>query len=153
MKFQDHSRDVEYIDAVLQNSTYDSFRTVDVIRINSGKVLEISVLAPDRPVTMDDCEGITRILQAHEDFMKKYGEETILSVASPGLERNLKTEHELSIYTGHEVRVVHKQEKRTEKTVGILTKGKKGSFSLKTDEGELDLDSDSVKSIRLTAGF
>ena len=71
---------------------------VDLVKESQRWFLRIFLYSYTKPVTLDDCEKITRSLDTFLDELIpfKYN----LEVSSPGLDRKLKSEKEYSIFAG-----------------------------------------------------
>lgn len=74
---------------------------IDFEKENHRWFLRIFLFAPDRGVTLDDCENVTRSLNDFLDELipcKYY-----LEVSSPGLERKLKSDREFVLFRGKNI--------------------------------------------------
>lgn len=74
---------------------------IDFEKENHRWFLRIFLFSPDRGVTLDDCENVTRSLNEFLDELipcKYY-----LEVSSPGLERKFKSDKEYVIFRGKNI--------------------------------------------------
>lgn len=84
---------------------------VDLKLENSGqtKVIELTIHKPLGRVSLDDCELVSRELDAVLSADKEFGlAEFLLQVQSPGIDRKLKTQREFDTFKGEQVEVKYK---------------------------------------------
>lgn len=85
---------------------------VDIRFIQAGRSrsLEIAICKPGGRVGLDDCEVASRAIETilEHDAAALLAGSYALEVVSPGIERELKTERELAIFTGQPVLVLAK---------------------------------------------
>ncbi|MBK9142351.1 MAG: ribosome maturation factor RimP [Candidatus Melainabacteria bacterium] len=79
---------------------------------NQGKrrILEITLHRPKGRVSLDDCEAVSRELEARLDELAEAGEPLIegaysLQVQSPGIDRKLVSDRDIAIFKGERVEV------------------------------------------------
>lgn len=79
---------------------------------NQGKrrILEITLHRPKGRVSLDDCEAVSRELEARLDELAEAGEPLIegaysLQVQSPGIDRKLVSDRDIAIFKGERVKV------------------------------------------------
>ena len=79
---------------------------IDFARENDKDILKIFIYSKTKPVTLDDCEKISRSIDEFLDELIdcKYS----LEVSSPGLTRKLKSEKEYLIFVGKIVLITTK---------------------------------------------
>ena len=70
-----------------------------------GSLLRVYVDAPERPVTIDDCERASREISALLDVNDPVAGRYTLEVSSPGLDRPLFTPAQFERFVGEEVKV------------------------------------------------
>jgi ribosome maturation factor RimP len=70
-----------------------------------GSLLRVYVDAPDRPVTIDDCERASREISALLDVNDPVAGRYTLEVSSPGLDRPLFTPVQFERFVGEEVKI------------------------------------------------
>lgn len=104
-------------------------RIVEVKFGQQGKkrTLEVTIYRPDAPVSHDDCEQVSRLLDAAIEELEAKGEPILdglfmLEVQSPGIDRAIKTEREYRIFSGHKVQIESKEkiEDLGHNVVGVL---------------------------------
>ena len=71
---------------------------IDFVRENNKDILKIFIYSKTKPVTLDDCEKISRSLDEFLDELIEF--KYSLEVSSPGLTRKLKSEKEYLIFVG-----------------------------------------------------
>lgn len=71
---------------------------IDFARENDKDILKIFIYSKTKPVTLDDCEKISRSLDEFLDELIDF--KYSLEVSSPGLTRKLKSEKEYLIFIG-----------------------------------------------------
>ncbi len=71
---------------------------IDFVRENNKDILKIFIYSNTKPVTLDDCEKISRSLDEFLDELIEF--KYSLEVSSPGLTRKLKSEKEYLIFVG-----------------------------------------------------
>lgn len=71
---------------------------IDFVRENNKDILKIFIYSKTKPVTLDDCERISRSLDEFLDELIDF--KYSLEVSSPGLTRKLKSEKEYLIFIG-----------------------------------------------------
>lgn len=76
---------------------------IDFCKESNRWFLRIFIYSPDKPVTLDDCENISRSLSDFLDELipVKY----YLEVSSPGLDRKIKSDKEFIIFKGQPVSI------------------------------------------------
>lgn len=71
---------------------------IDFVRENNKDILKIFIYSNTKPVTLDDCEKISRSLDEFLDELIDF--KYSLEVSSPGITRKLKSEKEYLIFVG-----------------------------------------------------
>ena len=100
---------------------------VDFAKENHRWFLRIYLYSPQKDVTLDDCEKVTRSLSDFLDELipVKY----YLEVSSPGLERKFKSEKEFVIFKGRNVSIKEKMKKFLKAKFWSMTRLKVLNFS------------------------
>ena len=149
MVFSTNDNDEKLIESLIKVKFLD-YEVVSVKKLNRGALIEVSLYHKTRLINLEDCEKVTVFLMSSPDFADKFGQEPSLSVTSPGLEKKLTSERELTIFQGLAVRVVFLNEKnKTERIIGILDKNESEVLVIKQDENIKTIPKDSIKKIRL----
>jgi ribosome maturation factor RimP len=106
----------------------------------SGRLVRIYLdnPAPDRAVSVADCEAVSRrmgdVLDAHETVGGRY----MLEVSSPGLNRPLRKASHFEAVIGGRVRVrMHDPVDGKRSVVGLLVDVDDGQLSVKEDSGDV----------------
>ena len=91
-------------------------RIVEVKFGQQGKkrTLEVTIYRPDGPVSHDDCEQVSRLMDAAIEELEAKGEPLLdglfmLEVQSPGIDRMIKSDREFRIFAGHKVQIESKE--------------------------------------------
>lgn len=79
---------------------------IDFVRENDKDILKIFIYSKTKPVTLDDCEKISRSIDEFLDELIDF--KYSLEVSSPGLTRKLKSEKEYLIFVGKIVLITTK---------------------------------------------
>ncbi len=76
---------------------------------NATSMVSVVVMTPGRDISIDEIETISRNIS--RAFTERYGDDALpaFEVASPGLDRVLKTPRELELFMGRLVRVTTKE--------------------------------------------
>jgi ribosome maturation factor RimP len=144
--------DVSFLEEIL--FAFRDFRIADVRRSNRGKVLDITVHNPDKPVTGDDCDRISEVLSNSAEFYDHFGAEIAISVASPGVERKLSTRRELEVFAGREIKVHYETEKGPCEMIGTLLSGSAEGHLNVSAEGQIhNLPLEQVRAVKLYYDF
>jgi len=85
---------------------------------NVPDMVSVVVMTPGRDISIDEIETISRGIS--HTFIELYGDDELpaFEVASPGLDRVLKTPYELGLFVGRHVRVTTKE--TSEPVIGTL---------------------------------
>ena len=74
---------------------------VDLAKENHRWVLRILIYSPDKAVTLDDCENISRSMSDFLDELIPF--KFNLEISSPGIERKIKSDREYLIFKGKDI--------------------------------------------------
>lgn len=89
-------------------------------------------------VQFEDCEAVSRAVEAVLDERDPIAEKYILCVSSPGLDRPLKTARDFERCLGQEIDVkLYKPFDGIKEYTGTLTAYTPGSITIETDENEI----------------
>ncbi len=121
---------------------------------NGGMSL-IFTIDKDGGVTVDDCEIVNKKIDPILDEMNPTDDKPYtLVVSSPGLDRPLKTDRDLSRNIGNEVDVTLFAKFDGKKLfTGVLESFDEKSVTIKTDKERINLDRDKIASIKLVIKF
>ena len=113
-------------------------------------VLQVMAENADGSMTVDDCAEISRALSPALDVEETVRGRYTLEVSSPGIDRPLVRESQFRRYAGREVRVelIALRDGRRRFT-GWLGAPVDGTLVLQTEEGEVALPFEDIKSARL----
>ncbi len=115
------------------------FELVDVEFVKEGSSFYLRSYI-DKPggINVDDCETVSRALEAKLDEEDFISEAYVLEVSSPGLGRPLKKEKDFIRNEGKEIELRLYQSFEHEKEFrGILKSWTKDNVSIETDEGRV----------------
>ncbi len=119
---------------ILENN---GFELVDVEFVKEGSSWYLRSYI-DKPggINVDDCEKVSRALEAELDKEDFISEAYILEVSSPGLGRSLKKEKDYIRNEGKEIEIrLYKSFEHEKEFRGILKSWTKGSVTIITEEG------------------
>ena len=121
---------------------------------NGGMSL-IFTIDKDGGVTVDDCEIVNKKIDPILDEINPTDDKPYtLVVSSPGLDRPLKTDRDLSRNIGNEVDVTLFAKLDGKKLfTGVLESFDEKSVTIKTDKERINLDRDKIASIKLVIKF
>ena len=121
---------------------------------NGGMSL-IFTIDKDGGVTVDDCEIVNKKIDPILDEINPTDDKPYtLVVSSPGLDRPLKTDRDLSRNIGNEVDVTLFAKLDGKKLfTGVLESFDEKSVTIKTDKESINLDRDKIASIKLVIKF
>ncbi len=120
---------------------------VDYYKEGADFNLLVTIENPDRsrPIDLDDCEKISRLLSPLLDEEDPIEDMYYLEVSSAGLERNLTRPEHFSFYLGQKVSAKLYAPLDGKKNLeGILLSFEGDSFVLGTEEKEITLKKDAV---------
>lgn len=102
----------------------------------SNWYLRILLDCAERPITIEDCEAVSRPLSDKLDEADPITQSYFLEVSSPGLGRRLRTKEHLLASVGRpvEVKLIRPQDGVRE-FYGVISSAKENNFSLDTEEG------------------
>ncbi|MCD8119506.1 MAG: ribosome maturation factor RimP [Lachnospiraceae bacterium] len=136
----------------------NGFEMVDVEYVKEGRNYYLRAYI-DKPggITIDDCELVSRALEAKLDAEDLIPEAYILEVSSPGLGRALKKDRDFARSLGEEVEVhlfAAEQKGMGKDFVGVLAGYDADSVTIEVDEEEkIIFQRKNIASIRLTFDF
>jgi len=78
---------------------------IEFVPGRGGSLLRVYVDAPERPVTLDDCERASREISALLDVNDPVAGRYTLEVSSPGLDRPLFTPEQFARFVGEAVKI------------------------------------------------
>lgn len=142
------------IAALLEPSLSDmGFRLV-LVRFSSGtrggKLLVMAEPQAPRPMTLDDCEQISRHISALLDVEDVISAAYTLEVSSPGIDRPLLTAADFERYKGFEAKAELVQPMNGRKRFrGVIERVEGGAVTLSMPEGTFELPIDQLQSARL----
>ncbi|NJK59608.1 MAG: ribosome maturation factor RimP [Oscillatoriales cyanobacterium SM2_1_8] len=68
-------------------------------------VVRVDIRHPDRPTGLDDCEALSRALEARLDAEDRIPHAYTLEISSPGIDRRLESDRDFAAFRGFPVRV------------------------------------------------
>ncbi|HAN46369.1 MAG TPA: ribosome maturation factor RimP [Cyanobacteria bacterium UBA8156] len=68
-------------------------------------VVRVDIRHPDRPTGLDDCEALSRTLEARLDAEDCIPHAYTLEISSPGIDRRLESDRDFAVFRGFPVRV------------------------------------------------
>ncbi|MCC8013846.1 MAG: ribosome maturation factor RimP [Eubacterium sp.] len=149
MKVKEIVEKVEDIASGITNKAGLELVEAEFVKEGGTKYLRVYI---DKPggITIDDCEAVSRDLEAvldRDDFIE---EAYTLEVSSPGLDRILKKDFEYEKYKGRTVEIkLYKPKDGTKEFEGELIGLVDGKIIIKTEDGELSFDRSETAVCRL----
>lgn len=115
-------------------------------------VLRIDVRNPNQEDTgLNDCERMSRALEAALDATDMIPDAYVLEVSSPGISSNLTTDREFSVFKGFAVQVSLTEPYQGKKEwIGKLTRRDKASVYLNLKGKAIALPRDLIQSVQLS---
>ncbi|MCI5676239.1 MAG: ribosome maturation factor RimP [Clostridia bacterium] len=140
----------EPVAATLSLSVWD----VEFVKEGSRQVLRITI-DKEGGVTIDDCEAMHRAMDPVLDEADPIATPYYLEISSPGVERELRTDAQLSAFVGATVRVrLFAPAAGTRNYQGeLLTPGTGGEIRIRNAEGEFSFPRASVAKINTVFEF
>lgn len=150
-------RVVDAVEEVLKPYTNtQGIEIVDVEFVKEGpyRYLRVTIDMEDRPVSLDECELVSKFLSNALDEKDPIEEQYFLEVTSPGVERILKREKEYTKYAGHKVRVSLFQPHEGQKTLEAILVGlEQEVLKLEIDGRGLEIPMSKVSQVKLRYDF
>jgi len=114
-----------------------------------GLLLRIYIEHPDG-ITIEDCERVSRQVYDQLEAESLMGEDTLLEISSPGIDRLLfsPTQHARSVGEQVQVRLRIPRERRRQLT-GTLVDADSRGVCLRTEEGDLSLPYAEIERTRI----
>ena len=134
----------------------NGYELVDVsYEKENGTMSLIFTLDNEKGVTIDDCEKMSKILDPLLDQLNPTGDQSYtLVVSSPGIDRPLKTDRDLSRAKGEEVELnLFKKLDGKKNFVGTLEAFDEKTISIKCEDKTLNFDREAVASIKRVIKF
>ncbi len=78
---------------------------VKFLKEGSNWYLRVFIDSPNRRITLDDCENMSRALEVPLDELDPIEQSYCLEVCSPGIERELSSDEHLKKYIGHDLKI------------------------------------------------
>ncbi|MEA5003872.1 MAG: ribosome maturation factor RimP [Christensenella sp.] len=104
----------------------------------------------DGGVLLDDCELVSRAVEAVLDEQDPVAESYCLCVSSPGLDRELKTEGDFARSMGKAIDIkLYKPFEGSKLFTGILTGHAEGTVTIETDANEIVFEKSEIAKINL----
>lgn len=101
-------------------------------------------------VLLDDCEMVSRAIEAVLDEQDPIAESYCLCVSSPGLDRELKTEGDFVRSMGKEIDIkLYKPFEGSKMFTGILTGHTDGTVTIETDTNEIVFEKNEIAKMNL----
>ena len=132
------------LEALLEELGYELYE-LKYIQQKSKKTLRIFIDHPERPISIKDCEDVSRHIGPMIDEQELLTGSYYLEVSSPGVERELRSERDFKRFVSETIKIITREpvEKRTV-FIGKLT-----DFDLDNNELEvLERDSNRLFKIK-----
>lgn len=124
---------------------------VEYVKEGGQMILRVYIDREDRPVTLEDCEALSRRLDVELDKRDLIAGAYNLEVSSPGAERPLRTERDFERFRGQQVLVKTFAPVNGKKEwKGALLGATDAEIRIQGPKGEMTVSRDQVSLVRLT---
>ena len=122
----------------------------DVKAVKESTTLYLRVFIDrDGGVTIDDCEAMSKAIDAPLDELDPIPDPYILEVSSPGLERDLTYDWHFEQFTGEEIVVkLFKAVNGKKEFIGTLSSCKDGNITIASDGNEFTFSRKEISTVR-----
>ncbi len=136
----------------------NNFKLYDIEYIKEGPNWYLRVfidnIEKDKPVSINDCEIVTKFVNKLLDEKDPIEHAYILEVSSPGIDRQLKKDSDFTEYAGKQVDIkLYKPINKKKEFSGELIGLKENIISIKSDGEILSFDKKDIASCRLAVIF
>ena len=126
---------------------------IEILRGKKRPTLRIYIESVEG-ATIDDCENVSRDLNYEIDLDSPLGEDYILEVSTPGIERRFFKQDQLLEYLGEDLKVKLREPLEGVKNInGTLVDCNENFFLLESDKLEYKLDFSDIDVCRLDPNF
>ncbi|MFC4727362.1 ribosome maturation factor RimP [Coralloluteibacterium thermophilus] len=127
---------------------------VEYLPAPSRALLRLYIDAGERPVTLDDCEAVSREVSAVLDVEDPISGQYVLEVSSPGLDRPLFAPEHFARYRGETVKVTLRLPQDGRRRLqGRILRADAAGFALDVDGGEVAVAHGNVEKARVVPDF
>lgn len=143
----------ELLEPIVDNNNYELV-DVEYVKEASNWYLRVFV-DKDGGITVDDCEIVSRALEAELDEKDPIKDPYILEVSSPGLDRPLKKDKDLERSIGKSVEIkLYKSIDKQKEFIGVLKSYDTEAITITLDsEKDLTINRSDIAIIRLAILF
>lgn len=143
----------ELLEPIVDNNNYELV-DVEYVKEASNWYLRVFV-DKDGGITVDDCEIVSRALEAELDEKDPIKDPYILEVSSPGLDRPLKKDKDLERSIGKSVEIkLYKSIDKQKEFIGVLKSYDTKAITITLDsEKDLTINRSDIAIIRLAILF
>jgi len=126
---------------------------IEILRGKKRPTLRIYIESVEG-ATIDDCENVSRDLNYEIDLDSPLGEDYVLEVSTPGIERRFFKQDQLLEYLGEDLKVKLREPLEGVKNInGTLVDCNENFFLLESDKLEYKLDFSDIDICRLDPNF
>ena len=126
---------------------------IEILRGKKRPTLRIYIQSMEG-ATIDDCENVSRDLNYEIDLDSPLGEDYVLEVSTPGIERRFFKQDQLLEYLGEDLKVKLREPLEGVKNInGTLVDCNENFFLLESDKLEYKLDFSDIDVCRLDPNF
>ena len=126
---------------------------IEILRGKKRPTLRIYIES-EEGATIDDCENVSRDLNYEIDLDSPLGEDYVLEVSTPGIERRFFKQDQLLEYLGEDLKVKLREPLEGVKNInGTLVDCNENFFLLESDRLEYKLDFSDIDVCRLDPNF
>ena len=126
---------------------------IEILRGKKRPTLRVYIESVEG-ATIDDCENVSRDLNYEIDLDSPLGEDYVLEVSTPGIERRFFKQDQLLEYLGEDLKVKLREPLEGVKNInGTLVDCNENFFLLESDKLEYKLDFSDIDVCRLDPNF
>lgn len=125
------------------------YKCKDITFNKNGKDWVLTVFIDnDEPISLDDCEKVSRVLSDYLDETDPIEQSYILEVSSPGIDAPLITDEDFSNNIDQLVEVnLYKKFNNKKKFVGTLKSFDNDSFTIEEEDNEITFNKNEVSKV------
>ncbi len=112
--------------------------------------LIVVVITAEEPISLRDCEIVTKEVKDYLDNESGYEKDYMLEVSSPGIGRKLKTDRELAVFKGKSVTISYLENGNIEKLDLFIDSFTKDTITFKnSNDEEITILRENIKKVIL----
>lgn len=137
-----------FVKPIAENSGYELYY-IEYVKENGENYLRIYIDNPERSISLNDCENVSRKVSDILDEKDPIGESYYLEVSSPGLNRRLFTDEHVKKFSGSDVKVILKSAINGTKKITGKLEGLKDDIIIVNADEKIEIPKNKIKTINL----